>query len=724
MIWAIGMAIGFLKRMEMDNKEFKVKKYIKILLTVLVGVMIPFGVGKMLETTKASADDLTVYVSSTGNDEAVGTADAPYQTLEKALSIVEDGATIVLKDTVAINGWNGHDKTITITGGALDASGMADIFINDNVTFTNMTWKVDNNAEIYANGNTVVMGENVAISGSDVYLYGGSNEGSTIDSTDLTVFSGSYGYIFGGSHGASGNTATINRDTNLTIGGTTSASYVFGGANGSSDIFGTSYLRVTGGTFEGVYGGNQGTNAGNDVDMEITGGTIQQVFGGNHKAYLQANVEMRLLGGRITRRVYGGCYNESGMFSFGTASGYVIGKIHLILGGGVNIDFSSNESDRGIYARTRHSTLYTSEKTMLTFADETAYSKYKAKLGAQDTLGKTLMGNIEPADEFHYYTYAQEDMTITQTCVYCDDFIATATMVFDESVSLLYTGEAKEPATVVYSDNWVGEKTQVAYTDNVEAGIAKCALTIGQVCVEMDFIIVEAPTVLGGSVRLSNPTGLRFQSMLPAGLKDSGATFGTLIIPKEVLGGSELTHATPLVEDIVQTKWATSEVQISNPLEYQEGYEYFNAVLTEIPSEYYDAEIVARSYVYANGQYYYSQQITRSAAQVAAYALEDGYTSSVLYTYVDETLKGVTLTMESEVDLWETGETEYQLVLEGNVNNYAVIWTSSNNDVVTVDKNGKLTVGGAQGRAIITAKLGSRILKCTVIVERKWSNYY
>ena len=723
MIWAIGMAIGFLKRMEMDNKEFKVKKYIKILLTVLAVVMIPFGVGKMLETTKSSADDLTVYVSSTGNDEAVGTADAPYQTLEKALSIVEDGATIVLKDTVAINGWNGHDKTITITGGALDASGMADIFINDNVTFTNMTWKVDNNAEIYANGNTVVMGENVAISGSDVYLYGGSDEGSTIDCTDLTVLSGTYGYIFGGSHGASGNVATINNDTKLIVGGTTRASYVFGGANGSSDIFGTSYLRVTGGTFEGAYGGNQGTNAGNDVDMEITGGEFVQVFGGSYSAYLTGRVNMRLLGGTIIRRVYGGCYNETSGTSFKTNC-YVNGKIYLTIGGGVDIDFSSNESDRGIYARTRHKTEVNTETAILTFADEIAYNKYKDKLGAQDWGGQLLMGSLTAADELHYYTYAQEGMTITQTCVYCDDFIATATMVFDESVSLLYTGEAKEPATVAYSDNWVGEKPQVAYTDNVEAGIAKCALTIGQVCVEMDFIIVEAPTVLGGSVRLSNPTGLRFQSMLPAGLKDSGAIFGTLIIPQEVLGGSELTHATPLVEEIVQTKWATSEVQISNPLEYQEGYEYFNAVLTEIPSEYYDAEIVARSYVYANGQYYYSQQITRSAAQVAAYALEDGYTSSVLYTYVDEALKGVTLTMESEVDLWETGETEYQLVLEGNVNNYAVIWTSSNNDVVTVDKNGKLTVGGAQGRAIITAKLGSRILKCTVIVERKWSNYY
>ena len=699
------------------------KKYIKILLTVLAVVMIPFGVGTMLETTKAGADDLAVYVSSTGNDEAVGTADNPYQTLEKALSIVEDGATIVLKDTVAINGWNGHDKTITITGGALDASGMADIFINDNVTFTNMTWKVDNNAEIYANGNTVVMGENVAISGSDVYLYGGSDEGSTIDCTDLTVLSGTYGYIFGGSHGVSGNTATINHDTNLTIGGTTSASYVFGGANGSSDIFGTSYLRVTGGTFEGAYGGNQGTNAGNDVDMEITGGEFVQVFGGSYSAYLTGTVNMRLLGGTIIRRVYGGCYNETSGTSFKTNC-YVNGKIYLTIGGGIDIDFSSNESDRGIYARTRHKTEVNTETAILTFADEIAYNKYKDKLGAQDWGGQLLMGSLTAADELHYYTYAQEGMTITQTCVYCDDFIATATMVFDESVSLLYTGGAKEPATVVYSDNWVGEKPQVAYTDNVEAGIAKCALTIGQVCVEMDFIIVEAPTVLGGSVRLSNPTGLRFQSMLPAGLKDSGATFGTLIIPKEVLGGSELTHATPLVKDIVQTKWATSEVQISNPLEYQEGYEYFNAVLTEIPSEYYDAEIVARSYVYANGQYYYSQQITRSAAQVAAYALEDGYTSSVLYTYVDEALKGVTLTMESEVDLWETGETEYQLVLEGNVNNYAVIWTSSNNDVVTVDKNGKLTVGGAQGRAIITAKLGSRILKCTVIVERKWSNYY
>lgn len=700
------------------------KKGIKILLAALAVVIIPWCAGKLISPTNVSADNSSIYVSSSGNDSANGTADSPYKTLDKALSAAEDGATIVLKDTVAFGTWSDHDKTVTITGGVLDASGISDIYINDNVTFTDITWKVDNSAEIYANGNTVVMGENVTISGSNVYLYGGSSEGSTVESTNLTVLSGTYGYIFGASHGASGNTSKVTYDTNLTIGGTTKVSYVFGGANGSSDIFGTSYLRITGGTIEGVYGANQGTNAGNEVDLEITGGTIQQVFGANHKAYLTATVEVRLLGGTITRRVYGGCYNESSGISSFTSTSYVNGKVHLVLGGGVNIDFSSNESDRSIYARTRHNKQVTTEKATLTFADETAYTKYKDVLTAQDFTGKLLMGSLTAADTYHYYTYTQDGATVTQTCAYCSGFSATATMHFDESVSLLYTGEAKEPATVSYSDNWEWSKPQITYTNNVSAGKAKCALTIGQVCVERDFIIVETPTVLGGSVRLSNPTGLRFQSTVPAGLKDSGATFGTLMIPKAVLGDGELTHETAMVEDVKQTKWATSEVQQFHPNEYREGVEYFNAVLTNIPSDFYGTEIVARSYVYANGQYYYSQAITRSAAQVAAYALEDGYTDAVLYSYVDEAMKGITLTMESEVDLWESGETEYQLILGGNVNNYAVIWSSSNSDVASVDKNGKITVGTKYGRAIITAKLGSRTLTCTVIVERKWSKYY
>ena len=691
------------------------KQIIKYILVVVAMIIIPFAVNKGTQTLDASAADISaIYVASTGNDNNTGTSESPYLSLDAALSMAEDGSTIILKDTVTIDTWAAHGKTITISGGVLDASAWTQMLINDNVTFTNITIKAN---EIFANGYTVVMGENVTMSNTSVDLYGGSVEGSTIDGTNLTVLSGTYDYIFGGSY-----KAKINYDTHLTVGGTTKANYVFGGSNTSSDIFGTSYTKITGGTFEGVYGANQLTNAGNDVDLEVTGGTMVQVFGANFKAYLTGTVNVRLLGGTITRRVYGGCYNESSGTTF-AKNGYVNGKIYLTLGGGVNIDFSSSEIDEGIFARTRHKDQVTTEVTSLTFADEAAYNKYKNKLGSQDVGGVILMGGLTAADEYHYYTYTQEGTVLTQKCAYCADFSANATMTLDESISLLYTGEEIKPVIVTFSDNWVGEKPQVVYTNNTEAGKATCSLAAGNAIATLDFIVIDTPTVLGGSVRLSNPSGLRFQSIIPAGLKDSGAVFGTLIIPKAVLGNNELTHETPMVEDVQQTQWATDDVKASHPSDYKEGYEYFNAVMTGIPEDHYGTELVARSYIYIYGQYYYAEELDRSIAQVAAFALEDGYKNEILYSYVDKAIEDTSLTMESEISLWEE-VTEYQLNLEGNVNGYTVIWSSSNDAIVSVDKNGKIAAGTLQGRAIITAKLGSKVVQCTVVSMRRWSNYY
>ncbi len=719
MTWAVGTAVGFLRATETINRGGRMRKIFKFLLVCLAVALIPLALAETLREKPVSAEAAAVYVASTGDDGNVGTSDAPFKTLDAALMEVEDGGTIVVKDTVTVSGWSAHGKTVTITGGTLDASALSRMIINDNVTFTNVTVKAP---EIYANGNTLVMGENVTTSGSGVYLYGGGEEGSTLDSTNLTVLSGEYAYIFGGSHGASGNVATINHDTRLTVGGTTKAGYVFGGAYGSSDIFGTTYLKISGGNFEGAYGGNYITNAGNDVDFEITGGKFVQVFGASFKAYLTGTVNLRLLGGTVTRRVYGGCYNESSGTSF-TTTGYVNGKIYLTIGGGANIDFSSSEPDEAIYARTRHKTEVNTETAILTFADETAYTKYESKLGAQDISGKILMGSLTAADEYHYYMYTSEGATMLQKCAYCRDFSATATMELDESVSLTYTGEAKEPVILTYSDNWVGDKPQIVYANNIEAGQATCSLTVGTTTAELHFVIIDMPTVLGGSVRLSDPSGLRFQSRVPAALKDSGATFGTLIIPKEVLGDAELTHAIDLVEDVIQTQWATSEVQMFNPGEYREGYEYFNAVLTGIPEAYYDAEIVARSYAYANGEYYYSETVTRSIAQVAALALEDGYKNSILYTYVDKASEDMVLELESEISLWEEMQ-EYQLTFTGNAKGYAVIWSSSDNDIVTVDENGYIRAGTKQGVAYVRVQLGSRIVECRVVVSRRWSKYY
>ena len=690
------------------------RKIVKILLVALSLFILPLAFNKEAKSTEVSAETPTVYVSSMGNDGNNGSENAPYQTLEKALTEAENGGMIILQNTVKIQSWNAHGKTVTITGGVLDASEWSKKKMNYSVTFTNVTVKA---SEIYANGNKLVIGENVTIVGDGVSVYGGGTEGSVLEKTDLTVLSGTYSYIFGGSY-----KGTVERDVRLTVGGTTTATNVFGGSNGSSVyslIGGTAYVKILGGKFESVYGGNQDTNCENDVDLEITGGEMVQVFGGGHKAYLTGTVELRLLGGKITRRVYGGCYNETQGTKF-QSNCYVNGKIYLTLGG-VNIDFSSTESDQGIFARSRHKTEVETEQTVLTFANETAYQNYKDKLAAQDLGGRVLMGSLTAADEFHYYTYTQNGTSLTQNCAYCKDFTATMEMMLDESVSLWYTGEAIEPVIVTYSENWVGEKPQAVYENNTLAGQAACSVTIGQVCVELNFIILEAPTILGGSVRLSNPSGLRFQSIVSTGLKDSGATFGTLIIPKEVLGEQELTHGIALVEIVEQEQWATEIVKKYKPSEYREGYEYFNAVLTKIPEEYYGEELVARSYVCINGEYHYSEEITRSIAQVAAFALEDGYTDGLLYEYVDATLDGE-LKMESSLTLWED-ENEYTLTLQGNPNGYAVIWSSSNEEIVSVDKNGKVKAGSLLGRAVITAKLGSQVVTCTVLVTR-WSKYY
>ena len=181
-----------------------------------------------------------------------------------------------------------------------------------------------------------------------------------------------------------------------------------------------------------------------------------------------------------------------------------------------------------------------------------------------------------------------------------------------------------------------------------------------------------------------------------------------------MLGDAELTVETALAENIEQTVWATENVQTSNPAAYEEGYQYFNAVLTKIPEAYYGTEIVARSYIYLDGVYYYSEEVERSLAQVAAYAIQDGYTEEVLYTYVDTALATEIKSMEKAVILNE-GDS-YQLTLSG-VKNYVAVWSVENNGVLSIDRNGKITARQA-GVACVTAQVGSTVLQCEVVVRQ------
>jgi hypothetical protein len=508
----------------------------------------------------------------------------------------------------------------------------------------------------------------------------------------------------------------------LHFGGNAKSIHLFGGSNdGNSTIGYSTNLTVTGGTSMSMYGGNRNVDAGCDANAVVMGGTFEQVFGGNERASLTGNVDLRVIGGTITRRIYGGCYNDTSGLSF--SSNYAVsGNIDLTIGSGASITYGYDGNDLSVYAHSRHSTNSPSESANLIFADAAVYANYNngtLKLKAQDSTMKFFIGSLSVADEIHYYRYSTDNNVITQSCAVCGNLSATATVSISNE-ALQYTGERITPVSITYSDDWEYDELMVSYENNIEEGTASYIVSAESILLTDTFAIRKAPIVLGGSVRLSAPAGLRFQSKVSETLVKEGATFGTLVIPKAVLGEEVLTHKTVSVRDIPQTKWATESVKQNNPEDYEEGYAYFNGVLTDIPEEHYDKVIVARSYACLNGVYYYSEPMERSIAQVAAYAIQDGYTEDMLYTYVDTALSEETLSMESNVTI-EEGFT-YQLNLTGN-KDYVAVWQSSENSIVSVDKNGCVTALN-EGTAIVIAQIGNRRVECRIVVKQGWTEGY
>ena len=192
------------------------KKKIIGMLSVCAMALTLFAVNKMTTIVNAEENGQVVYVSTNGVDSNIGTISAPFQTLEKALDEVVDGGIIVLQDTVTIDTWEKHNKEVSITGGTLQMTWSNDIVINDSVNFYNINLLVNSATNVFANGNSVTIGENVVWTGSPTLeLHGGGMAGTTVASTDLTVLSGTYKSIFGGSK-----SGTVLGDTNLFVGGT------------------------------------------------------------------------------------------------------------------------------------------------------------------------------------------------------------------------------------------------------------------------------------------------------------------------------------------------------------------------------------------------------------------------------------------------------------------------------------------------------------------------
>ena len=187
------------------------KEWIKKLAIAGLSVALPFAVCAGVNALLVNADGSTVYVSTSGKDYYNGTSAMPYRTLSRALEKVEDGGTVVIKDSVAVDGWTAHQKTVTVTGGSLDATSLSSLQIKDNVTFTDIQILVNANEYICANGYTLIMDSGVVLSNA-IDLYGGGDS-TTVAGTHVELYSGTYKCVYGGSL-----RGVVDGDTHLVVG--------------------------------------------------------------------------------------------------------------------------------------------------------------------------------------------------------------------------------------------------------------------------------------------------------------------------------------------------------------------------------------------------------------------------------------------------------------------------------------------------------------------------
>ncbi len=220
----------------------------------------------------------------------------------------------------------------------------------------------------------------------------------------------------------------------------------------------------------------------------------------------------------------------------------------------------------------------------------------------------------------------------------------------------------------------------------------------------------------GASVRDADPTGIRFETKIKTTLYEelkgkSDITFGTLIVPKAVLGENELTVENLQTANAVTERWAADEGD----------YKKFNAVLVGGANEngfdnfnenYYNVPLVARAYYsYKEGdtvKYVYADSIERSVAEVASVAISKDnsgeFITEILNKVFDKAAPAA-FTADSVI----VGNNR-EIKVKG-LENLTPVWEVSG-DTVSVE-NGKL-IATAAGTATVTAKLGDRKISAEI----------
>lgn len=469
------------------------------------------------EVTKSIADGCVrdeVWVSSgetSGEAPYYGSYEYPFSSLNYALDYVSDEGTVRVKDTVTVASgetWTEHGKSVEITDDDNDTDtetlsfAAKDICIDDAVTFSDINLNFassDTTNRVFAEGHKLVIEDSVTVSnqGKALQVLGGSLT-TDVDSTDIALYAGSYTRIYGG--GASKNvlgdtnvivgagvnescdetshsstyslfggcySGTVNGDVNVTVLEGAKFNYVYGGGEHKDSVIkGTTNVNFAGNAMS-VYGGSMnGTNA--DTYVSMTDGKVEQIFGGCYANSMTGNTNIQVTGGTVVRRVYGGCYNQTGDYYLKgmtpavdfTTDYSVKGHTNVSIGENATLEYDFTETvdlsifeipvpvDNALYAVSRHERVLAGEWGTFIFNTNTYADTYEGKLGYQDSYFK----NDFSTQSYHYLITtngnrvdnAYGKVSSASDCIYiepAEGYVATVT----------YTDKDNETKTVHYT---------------------------------------------------------------------------------------------------------------------------------------------------------------------------------------------------------------------------------------------------------------------------------
>lgn len=229
----------------------------------------------------------------------------------------------------------------------------------------------------------------------------------------------------------------------------------------------------------------------------------------------------------------------------------------------------------------------------------------------------------------------------------------------------------------------------------------------------------------GASVRLFEPMGIRFVTEISKEdyeeiTADGNAEFGTLIIPTEVLGNTQITaenYKSLDAELIVTETWLADTETTKSYAGALVGTETSDGNYENFPEEFYDCELTAVSYcAYDDGKVIFAENPQRySMAYTASALLAEGQTDPFLTEITDSVLADG-LAFGAKSYTVRVGQTVPTSLVSGEkaVNMKAVY--SSDSETITVDENGTLTAKAA-GSATITATIGNKRARVQVTAE-------